>query len=219
MKESRRGRGARKEPSSASSQSKRLNGAEQQALLDQALAGSIEAHGLLLESCRPWMHRTFVRRLPERIASKVDANDLTQDACIQALAGFAGFAGQCLPQYCAWLRKICQNLLAAAIRAFSGTEHDVAREQPLEADSFEHGRGPRQPTPDEVLAALDDLALLAKALNDLPRDERQIVVWRQYEALTFIEIAARLCWTRHAVERAFQRAFVRLRVLIKQARC
>ena len=43
---------------------RRISSAEQQALLDRTRDGSTEAHGDLLESLRPWMHRFFHRGLP-----------------------------------------------------------------------------------------------------------------------------------------------------------
>lgn len=167
MVESRRGRGARKANHFSSSQSKQLNSAEQQALLDLALAGSNEAHGLLLESCRPWMHCLIRRGLPDGRMRNNDADDLTQQACLNAHLGLAKFAGRRIAEYCGWLKKICQNLLATALRR-------LPREETLDEESLERqqGRGRRQPTPEEVLAALHQRAALAEALNGLPHDER-----------------------------------------------
>jgi RNA polymerase sigma factor (sigma-70 family) len=102
---------------------------------------------------------------------------------------------------------------AEMLRRFSGAEHNLALEQPLDNQSLgavgQCGWESRQQSPEEIVAALERCDQLEVALNWLPADERQIVVWRQFEELTFIEIAARLRWSRQVVDRAFRRAFTR----------
>jgi RNA polymerase sigma-70 factor (ECF subfamily) len=191
-----------------------FNDEERQALLDQARAGSVDAHGELLDSYWPLMRGYFRHRLSRNMAQKADADDLAQDACLRAHRAFAGFIGCQLGQYRAWLMTICQNLVAEVLRRFSGAEHNLALEEPLGNQSLEAAgqRGwARQQSPEEIVAALERHDQLEAALNQLPADERQIVVWRQFQELTFIEIAGRLRRTRRVVERAFYRAFGRLR--------
>ena len=194
---------------------RRISSAEQQALLDRARDGSTEAHGDLLESLRPWMHRFFHRRLPAGITRKKDADDLTQEACLKAHQGLRSFIGRQIGEYCAWLKRICQNLLATVVRRL---QRERAHEEALDEGGSQRQCAYRrsEATPDEVIAALDDAAVLENALNRLPAEERRILVWRYFDGLTFAEIADRLCRTRHAVERAFHRAFGRLRAVGKQ---
>ena len=195
---------------------RRISSADQQALLDQALAGRNEAHGLLLESCRPWMHCFFRRRLPAGITRKKDADDLTQEACLKAHQGLPKFVGRWVGEYCAWLKTICQNLLITAVRRM---QRERVREEELDENTSrqQQAYARREPTPDEVIAALDDAAILEDALNRLPHEEARILVWRYFDGLTFTEIADRLCRTRRVVERAFHRAFGRLRAMVKAA--
>lgn len=194
---------------------RRISSAEQQALLDRARAGSTEAHGALLESFRPWMHRFFHRRLPAGITRKKDADDLTQEACLNAHQGLPEFIGRQIGEYFAWLKRICQNLLATVVRRL---QRERAREEALDENTSEQQRASsrREPTPEEVIAALDDAAMLDDALNRLPSEEARILVWRYSDGLTFTEIAERLHRTRRVVERAFHRAFGRLRAGVKQ---
>jgi len=61
----------------------------------------------------------------------------------------------------------------------------------------------------------DALPCLDVALNKLPRDERQLVLWHYAEGLTFPTIARRLGKTTVAVQKKGQRALVKLQKILK----
>jgi DNA-directed RNA polymerase specialized sigma24 family protein len=60
-------------------------------------------------------------------------------------------------------------------------------------------------------AALEMAGQLLEALNQLPADQRRIVLWRVVNGLTFEEIAERLVFSADAVGRAFKHAVAALR--------
>jgi DNA-directed RNA polymerase specialized sigma24 family protein len=60
---------------------------QQQALLDDARAGSRDAYGELLGLHSPTMLAYFGRRLRGDLRSKVSESDLVQEACLNAIAG------------------------------------------------------------------------------------------------------------------------------------
>jgi RNA polymerase sigma-70 factor, ECF subfamily len=189
---------------------------ERQSLLDLACAGSIEAHGSLLLSYWWIVYRHFSVKLQGRSTRFGDPEDLAQEVSIRAHAGFAGFQGHLLAQYYRWLMKIAANLLNDVLRSLGMKGDDtVAGEVPLDEELVEgaekHARARSQPLPEEILAALDEAEMLKDAINELPADERQILVWRLYDGFTFVEIAARFGLTPKAVIRALERAMNRLR--------
>ena len=177
---------------------------QRQTLLDRASAGSTEAHGALLNSYWQTMRRYFERRLSKRIAEKIGPDDLAQEACCCALAGFRSFAGTQLAVYRKWLMQICHNVLAAVLRRFApGRSRDLSRETPLDRTLLEAAV---QPSPDEILSAREDAGNVRRALDRLADEERQIVVWHVCHALKFTDIAPKLGRSADAVRRTFGRA-------------
>ena len=187
---------------------------ERQSLLNQALAGSSEAHGELLISYWRKTRRFFSRALSKEIALKNGPDDLAQEACRLALKGFGGFSGTSLAQYRKWLMTICKNLLCAVLRRYAaGKSHDASREEPLDEQAVDSGRHAygRQPSPEEMLAALEVRAELHDALGQLPAEERQAVQARYFEKLSLAQVALRLGLTVNAVKRTLKHAFQALK--------
>jgi RNA polymerase sigma-70 factor, ECF subfamily len=190
-----------------------LSHEEGQALIDEARAGSRKAHEQLLTYFRPKMMRFFAPRVPRKIAARIGPEDLAQRACLLAWQHFDDFHGE-FAKYCEWLWRICRNLLNAVLRRFEpGNKRDISREELLDAAALEAMQPHchrRQQTPDEIVVGLEVTAAVETALDELPPDERQIVRWRMFDGVSFIEIAQRLDWTRHAVERTFRCVMARL---------
>lgn len=196
--------------------------AQRQLLLNEARAGSREAHQALFTSYLPLMLSLLQSGLPKELARASELEDLLQSAALLAWRAFSRFDGTHLAQYQQWLVTICQHRLASVIRALSpGGPHDLARQEPLDertADAARHPYGRRQPTPDELFGADCDRAELKAAIAQLPADMRQVVEWRLDKRLTFIEMAWRLSRSRHHVERLFAKAVAVLRLRLNAKR-
>lgn len=188
--------------------------------LEAARGGSNDALGELMQSYWHDVCRHFGACLAKdrRIAAKVSAGDLTQEVCLLVQVKFGGFRGQTLPKFRMWLFAIARNEWKAILRCYSpGTDRDVLLEQAFEeALAACHGYC-RQPTPDEILAGLEQLNQLESAIAQLPVDQQHVVRAHSFEKLTFSEIAERLNRSRHAVERLFKAAIGTLRRRLKAA--
>ena len=66
------------------------------------------------------------------------------------------------------------------------------------------------------MAELDDREALGDALNGLPADERQIVVWRYFDELPLDEIGQRYGWSRQVVALVLRRAFAKLQAALAE---
>jgi RNA polymerase sigma factor (sigma-70 family) len=189
---------------------------ERQALLDEALAGSADAHAELLVNCYgAKMFRYFGQRLSNAHRRKADEDDLAQIARMHALEKFTGFIGRTPQSYWAWLRKICDSLIQRLVRFFSQAKRDLSREELLDElrleDGEQHAYGRRQKAADEIFEALETSGQLQLALAQLPDDWRQIVVWRVADRLAFAEVARRLKRSNDFIERTFRSAIQRLK--------
>ncbi|MGH7139508.1 MAG: RNA polymerase sigma factor [Pirellulales bacterium] len=192
-----------------------------QALLEKARLGSNESLGDLLDDHVPMMRSFFSRQMSAELRAETTPLDLVQDAFVKALDGFAKLIGSQAAQFTDWLMTICGNVLADLQRKYQRAGvHEFTPDKPLDELELEagsqHGDGRRRASPDEILEALETAGQLLAALNQLPADERQIVIWRVVKRLTFAEIAARLLFSADAVERSFKRALSALRNRVAQ---
>src|SRR3954465_10127378 len=104
--------------------------------LEQALRGDREALGRLLEAERTALRRLAERQLGGRIAARVDASDVVQQAFLEAYRSFPQFAGRDARELAAWLQCILDNKIATAIRDHTLLQkRDVGREQQSMDDS------------------------------------------------------------------------------------
>jgi RNA polymerase sigma-70 factor, ECF subfamily len=173
-----------------------LSGGDQrlQALLDAARHGSPDAHHELLKSLRPMVFRWFQRRVSRRMRSKVDADDLTQDALVRAWIGFADFRGLLIQQYRAWLKVISKHGLQDT-RKFAGAERRAAeRETALDEQGVASGAvGQSGPAPaaDARLCAAETSERLARALAQLRAGDRDAFLRHELRHESFADIGRR----------------------------
>jgi RNA polymerase sigma-70 factor (ECF subfamily) len=104
-----------------------------------------------------------------------DAEDIVQDACLRALKYFESFRGEEGTSARAWLLAIVRNT-AYTWRRRGGvdalaTEFDETQHSPVEVDD----------TPDREL--------LARALDGLAPEFREVIVLRELEGLSYKEIS------------------------------
>src|SRR5262245_6290221 len=167
-------------------------------LLEQARQGHRDALGRLLEAQRAGLRRLAERQLKGRIAARVDASDLTQQAFLEAYRSFPQFAGRDVRELLAWLQGILDHKVAGAIRDHALLQkRNVGREQ-----SMDDSRGGESPLREELDADItspsqkairgEDADRLSRALAALPDDQREAVRLRHLEGWALADIAARL---------------------------
>ena len=106
----------------------------------------------------------------------VIAEDVVQDAFLNAFRGFAGWRGGSSK---AWFLAIVRNCFFAAIRRVGMTESlDVEEIDP-----------PHDVTPEAILIQAHDAARLRAAIDGLPTLFRETLVLRELEELSYREIA------------------------------
>jgi RNA polymerase sigma-70 factor (ECF subfamily) len=183
-------------------------------LLAAARAGSPEALGQVLETFRAYLLLVADRELDPEVRAKGGASDLVQDTFLEAQRDFAGFHGASAEELRAWLRRVLLNNVANFTRQFrQRAKRDVGREVSLEAGGSSHERGAGlaadTQSPSDAALAQEQAQALARAMELLPEDYRQVLALRHEEQLTFEQIgqkmertanAARMLWLR-AVER------------------
>ena len=119
------------------------------------------------------------------IGREEDARDVCQETFLRAFRALGGFKGQA--KFSSWLYRITLNLCRDWIRR--------ERRQPLaqapEGVDLIELAGEAEPTEsiEELVARKEIGAAIARAMAELPEEQRTAIVLKEYHGLTFQEIA------------------------------
>jgi RNA polymerase sigma-70 factor (ECF subfamily) len=183
-----------------------------QRLLEASEAGDAAAIGELLELFRAYLVSIAEQEMRQELRAKVNSSDVVQDAFLEACRIFSRFRGSQGGELQAWLRGILLNKLRELNHHYFGTEkRDVGREQSLEDSSAGSPLNEALPapgsTPSGTAARGEDQRRLHEALGRLPEHYRQVIVWRHFEGISFVEVGRRLQRSEDAARMLYGRAF------------
>jgi RNA polymerase sigma-70 factor, ECF subfamily len=194
-------------------------------LLQLAKAGNAAALGALFAQYRDRLRQMVRLRLDPRIARRVDASDVLQDAYLDVARRFPEYlAAPAVPFY-VWLRALIgQRLidlhrqhLGAKMRD-AGVEVSLYRGALPQASSASLARqlvaGLTSPTQAAIRAEMQ--LKLQDALNSMDPIDREVVVLRHFEELKNIETAAVLGIEPPAASKRYLRAIRRLKAILDQ---
>lgn len=114
------------------------------------------------------------------VRNEHDAEDVVQDAALNAFRYFRTFTGG---NARAWFLQIVRNACWARLR--KGSE---ARSDPFDEEQHSGAR-PISHDPEALLLHTDDVALIERAMQNLPDRFRELLVLRELEELSYRELA------------------------------
>jgi RNA polymerase sigma-70 factor (ECF subfamily) len=200
------------------------NKSDWQRLFRRAKTGDGEALGRLLETYRRYLALLARLQISRRLQGKLDAADVVQEVMLEAHRNLGLFRGTDEQTFLAWLRRILADRLTKLVRHYWGTRRrDVRLEREIAAAVDDSSRAmggglaARQSSPSERAARCEQAVLLANALDQVPDDQREVLVLHHLEELGFPEIAARMGRTVDSVKGLWTRGLVRLRRIIGNA--
>lgn len=152
-------------------------------IVERALGGDAEAFGELV---RRWERRIFALAYG-MLGREDDARDATQETFLAAFRNLRGFRGEA--KVSSWLHRIAVNQCLTRQRRAK-----VRNESALDGDEDGTGRFalPLEQSPANVVEGRQRTMALRRALGGLPVELRQVVVMKEFEELTFREIAEAL---------------------------
>jgi RNA polymerase sigma-70 factor (ECF subfamily) len=190
-------------------------------LFRRAKEGDGDALGQLLETYRRYLALLARLQISRRLQGKIDPADVVQDVMLEAHRNLAMFRGAAEGEFIAWLRRILSDRLTNLVRHYQGTKRrDVRLEREIAAAVDDSSRvldsalASRQSSPSEQAARCEQAVLLADALDQLPDDQREVLVLRHLEELTFPEVAERMNRTVDSVKGLWTRGLDRLRRIL-----
>jgi RNA polymerase sigma-70 factor (ECF subfamily) len=152
-------------------------------IVERALGGDAEAFGELV---RRWERRIFALAYG-MLGREEDARDATQETFLAAFRNLRGFRGEA--KVSSWLHRIAVNqCLTRQRRAKVRNEAALDKEE----DGAAQFAVPLAQSPANVVEERQRTAAVRRALGGLPVELRQIVVMKEFEELTFREIAEAL---------------------------
>jgi RNA polymerase sigma-70 factor (ECF subfamily) len=168
------------------------------AIIQQVLSGDVEAYARLVDR-----HYDRCARVAARIlGNREDAEEAVQDAFLRAFRALDEYEDR--ERFAAWLARIlvnqCRTMLARTRRREAVFLDVAPPEDALAVDAGASGAWPE----------------LDQALATLPDEQREALVLKYADDLTYEEMARITGAGESALKMRVQRAFVRLRALLQE---
>jgi RNA polymerase sigma-70 factor (ECF subfamily) len=192
-------------------------------LLDRVARGESSAAAQLLTRHKERLHRMVQLRLDSRLAPRLDASDVVQDALVEAHKRLAKYARRREIPFYPWLRAIAWDKLIEMKRRHIAAEKRTVRREVsalgLSGDSemiLIDRLAATTGTPSDHLIRREVSARIREAIAQLPPLDREVIVLRHLEELSFPETAAVLGLSESAVYSRYRRALERLHRLLHE---
>ena len=150
-------------------------------MVERALSGDADAFG---EIVRRWERRIFALSFG-MLGREEDARDATQETFIAAFRNLRGFRGEA--KVSSWLHRIAVNQCItrqrrAKVRSETGLDDEAEKNSAVFAT-------PADESPARSAELVERTQAVRRAVCALPPDLRQVIVMKEFEELTFQEIA------------------------------
>jgi len=171
-----------------------------------------------LERLRPLL-RMHVRqmKLNPKLRRRFDSSDIVQMTMLKAHKNREQFRGHSEPEFIKWIHRILENEAVEAVRRENSLKRDPDREVHqaiLESSAcIERQLEARGLSPSEEAEKREELLSVAKAIDELPEEQREVFMLREVMDCPIADIAARLEKTEKAVAGLLLRARQRFREL------
>lgn len=175
-------------------------------LVAAAQAGDTSAFDALVRRWDRKIHGAIYRVL----GSDDEARDISQEAFLKAFRGLGAFKGHA--RFSSWLYQIAINLCRdrlrrRRVRATVSLE-ELERAGPVLVE--------RAPGAHEALVRQDLASAVRRAIAELSPEQREVLILKEYQELTFPEIAEALCVPVSTVKTRLYRGLVQLRLRLEQ---
>jgi RNA polymerase sigma-70 factor (ECF subfamily) len=151
------------------------------------------------------------------LRSKLESMDLVQDVLLSALRDLGDFRYRDEGDFLRWLSRIAENRLKDNLDKLHADKRDIRREVRLDDfGAHTEGRcfgGPRpvdETTPSVIMSRKEELDELAKAMDELKPEYKEVIVLTKIEGLSYKEISHKLNRSDEAVRKLFTRAMAAL---------
>lgn len=187
-------------------------------LLERWHRGDETALAALVELHLPWLREHVQRRLGPFLRRHGDAEDYLQDAVLDFLRDAPRFQVRDGAQLRGLLARVVENTLRDKNDWFRAKRRDLARSATVPSDSV-LALDPalqRSTTPSRDATRNEIRDWVRLGLELLEAEDRKVILAREYEDRSFVEIGTELGMTANAVRMRWVRAVARLAEVMQQ---
>ena len=156
-------------------------------------------------------------RMGKELRSKLESMDLVQDVLVSALKDLGNFTYKNEGDFVRWLSRIAENRLRDNLDKLHADKRDIRKEvrlnthRPTIEDSFAAALEPIDATtPSAIISQREEFDKLAKAIDVLKPEYREVIVLTKVEGLSYREIGDKLGRSADAARMLFSRAMAAL---------
>jgi RNA polymerase sigma-70 factor (ECF subfamily) len=195
--------------------------AECQRLLQQARTGDPLALERLLSMHRAYLRQMVELRLDPRLRARVDPSDVVQEAQLEAVRRLPEYLRDPALPFRLWLRRLTEDRLVMLWRFhFKAARRSVAREIVCPEESslrLIEQLATTGSTPSQQLTREEQACRVREAVAALSEADREILLLRNFEGLSFEEVSCLLSIEGATARRRHGRALIRLtRLLVRE---
>jgi RNA polymerase sigma-70 factor (ECF subfamily) len=150
-------------------------------LIERTLAGEPDHFNVLVHRWERQIYGVALRML----GRDEDARDVCQETFLSAYRNLGSFRGDA--KFSSWIYRIALNACNSRLRRHGVVEHSLDAEDEA-GQRMELADATAEHPPDR-LRDEQRTSIIRKALRALPMEMRQVIVMKEYEELTFAEIA------------------------------
>jgi len=154
-------------------------------LVASATAGDLDSFNQLVSRWERPIYALAYRTL----GRDEDARDVVQEAFMRAYRGLRGFKGEA--KFSSWLYRITLNLCRDWMRRERRAQV-VALPEGVDPLELADDRASPAESVEDLVARREMSAAVARAMQELPEEQRQAIMLKEYHGLTFQEIADQL---------------------------
>jgi RNA polymerase sigma-70 factor (ECF subfamily) len=174
----------------------------------------------LLEQNLSWIEGHVRRKLGPALRSKMETNDIVQEAMVEFLRHGPRFVVSDPESFRGLVARIIGNTLGHHYEWFTAKRRAMSRERPLPSDSIlnldDSGRVPG--TPSQHARREEREAWARLGLELLGHEDREIVLLRIWEGYSFVELGEHLGIGADAARMRLHRAIHRMAEEVRQLR-
>src|SRR6516165_5813288 len=189
-------------------------------LLQRAQAGDRQAFEELFARHRSYLHQVIAVRLDSRLRQRLDPEDVVQEVQAEAFRRLPDFLRRQPMAFRLWLRKTAyERLLKLREQHVQAARRSVEREVPLPDRSswlLAQQLQATGSTPSQRFSRREIARRLNQALGQLSEADREILLMRHYEELSYDEISSLLEIDAAAARKRYGRALLRLQKLLRE---
>ncbi len=181
-------------------------GRSDEELVEACQAGESSAFDLLVDRWEDKIRGACWRVL----GSEEEARDVAQEAFLKAYRGLSGFKKEA--RFSSWLYQIAINLCRDRLRRrrlrTTVSLEELERSGPVLVE--------RGPGAHEALVRRDLAVAVRRAIAELSPEQQEVLILKEYQELTFPQIAEVLCVPVSTVKTRLYRGLVQLRLRLQQ---